>query len=124
MIIGNINAIRGLMEKYGNDAKIVDIMKKESVPTDQLINQQKSIEEFISSMVDQIRDMETTIDKMRQKINFSEDIMTKPEKTLLTGQFRALDQMLNQTKETLNYYKNDKCNEISNEIYAQMREGK
>lgn len=94
-------------------------MEKLTMEVEQLINKQKEVEETFSEMIEKMKKMEDEVYEMRQKVNHSLDHMiTKPEKTLIIGQLRALTNTINQMEETLTYFKIDKSNEISDEIWG------
>lgn len=113
------------VEEGSEMEKIVKTMEDREV-VNKLINKQKEVEESFSEIIDKMKKMEDEVYEMRQKINHSfGHMITKSEKTLLVGQLRVLTNTINQMEETLRYFKNDKANEISDEIWENYRkEGK
>lgn len=98
------------------------IVKSKEV--EELVLQTREIEEFFEYMIDQLRKMDSMAFELRQKINHeSHEKTTKPEKTLLIGQLRMLNNSIDQIKETINYFKNDKVAEISDKIYDLEKNG-
>lgn len=97
-------------------------MEKLTMEVEQLINKQKEVEETFSEMIEKMKKMEDEVYEMRQKVNHSlGHMITKPEKTLIVGQLRVLTNTINQMEETLRYFKNDKANEISDEIWESYK---
>ena len=88
---------------------------------DELIAEEKMMDEFFTSMVDELRKMDIMAYTLRQKINHEDEKITRPEKTLLIGQLRMLNDTIAQLKENISYFRNDKCSEISEKIYAEMK---
>ena len=105
------------VEEGSEMEKIIKTME-DSKAVNELINKQKEVEESFGEIIDKMKKMEDEVYEMRQKINHSfSHMITKSEKTLLIGQLRVLTNTINQMEETLRYFKNDKANEISEEIW-------